>query len=145
MQHKNHINWRKRGVNVIILVCHKPAEPVIPTTFHIISKDTRILKHISFINPSFQAIRGIIKKFSASCSLEYPGMKSLPLFVNIISLHLDALSPSLFQFVYPFKIQVFILVRQGLIYYIFDTFIATEISITNVSFQLWEQIEVRRV
>ena len=74
----------------------------------------------------------------------YPGMNSLPLLFNIISLHLDALSPSLFQFAYPFKIEVFILVPQVLIYCIYDTFIASEIPTMKVSFQLWEQIEVRR-
>ena len=66
----------------------------------------------------------MIKKFSASCASEYPGMKSLPLFFNIISLHLVALSPLLFQFAYPFKTEVFSLDPQILIYYIFDTFIA---------------------
>ena len=54
-------------------------------------------------------------------------MKSLPLFFNIISIHLDALSPSLFQFAYPFKTGVFILVPEVLIYCIYDTFIVSEI------------------
>ena len=42
------------------------------------------------------------------------------------------------------KIEVFILVPQVLIYCIYDTFFASEIPTTKVSFQLWEQIEVRR-
>ena len=62
---------------------------------------------------------------------------------NSLDLDLDALSPSLFQFAYPSKIE-FILVPQVLIYCIYDTFIASEIPTTKVSFQLWEQIEVRR-
>ena len=53
-------------------------------------------------------LRGMIGKFLASCISEYPGMKRLPLVFNIMSLHLDALSPSLFQFAYPFKLEVFI-------------------------------------
>ena len=60
-------------------------------------------------------------------------MKSLPLFFNKVSLHLDAHSPSLFQFAYPFKIEVFVLVPQVLIFCIYDTFIASEIPTTKVS------------
>ena len=45
----------------------------------------------------------MIKKFMASYTSEYTGIKSLSQFFNIISLHLDAFSPSLFQFAYPFK------------------------------------------
>ena len=78
----------------------------------------------------------MIRKFSASCTSEYIGRNSLTLFFNIISLHLDALSPSLFQFAYPFKIEVFILVPQVLIYCIYDTFIASEITYTKASFEL---------
>ena len=61
-------------------------------------------------------------------------MKSLPLFLHIISLHFDALSPSLFQSAYHFKIGVFILVPKVLIYCIYDTFIASEIPTTKVRF-----------
>ena len=78
----------------------------------------------------------MIRKFSASRTSEYPWMKSLPLFFNVICLHRDALSPSLFQFAYHFKIEFFILVPQVLIYCIHDTFVASEISTTKVSFQL---------
>ena len=47
-----------------------------------------------------------------------------PLFLNIISLCLDALSQKLFQFAYPFKIEAFFLVPQVLINSIYDTFSA---------------------
>ena len=53
---------------------------------------------------------------------------------NIISLHLDALSPSLSQLVIPSK-QVFTLVPQVLICCIYDTFIVSESPSTKVSFQ----------
>ena len=87
----------------------------------------------------------MINWFSASYTWEFPGMKIWPLFFNIISLHLDALSPSLFPFTFPFKIhvEVFILVPKVLIYRIYDTFIASYLPSTKVSFQLWEQIEIR--
>ena len=54
------------------------------------------------------------QKFLGLVYLGIPGMKYLLLFLNIISLHLKALSPWLFQFAYPFKIEVFILVPKYL-------------------------------
>ena len=84
-------------------------------------------------------VRGMSRKFSISCTSEYPGMKSLPLFFNNISLHLDELSPSLFQFAYPSKTEVLILVLEVLIYCIYDTVTASEIPTTKISFKLWEQ------
>ena len=52
----------------------------------------------------------------------YPGMKSLPLFFNIISLNLEALSPSLFQLDYLSKTEVF---TRSPKYCNYDTFIAS--------------------
>ena len=46
------------------------------------------------------------------------------LFLNILSLCLDALSTTLFQFAYPFKIEAFFLVPEVLINSICEAFIA---------------------
>ena len=51
----------------------------------------------------------------------------MPLFLSIISLCLDALSPTLFQFAYPLKIEAFFLVSQVLINSIFVAFISSKI------------------
>ena len=45
-----------------------------------------------------------------------------------------------FQSAYPFKIEAFFLVLQVLIKSICDTFIASKIRTTKVSFQIWKQI-----
>ena len=59
----------------------------------------------------FSNIQGMIKKVLAPVLLEWTRAEIVqlcPLFINIISLYLDALSPTLFQFAYPFKIEAFI-------------------------------------
>ena len=57
--------------------------------------------------------------------------------------YLEAFSPTLFQFAYPFKIETFFLVPQELINSIYDAFIASYFPTTNVSFQIWKQIEAK--
>ena len=52
-----------------------------------------------------ERIRGMIKKFLAPCISGYQGMKIWPLLFNIISPQGNALSPSLFELVYPFKTE----------------------------------------
>ena len=69
----------------------------------------------------------MIKKFLAPVLWELQRANIVPLFLNIISLCLDALSPTLFQFTYPFKIEAFFLVPLVLLNSTYDTFIASKI------------------
>ena len=66
------------------------------------------------------------KKFSAPVLWEWPRAENVPLFLNIIFFCLDALSPTLFQFVYPFKIEAFFLAPQVLINSPCNAFIASK-------------------
>ena len=83
----------------------------------------------------------MVKKFSTPCTSGYQGMKNM---VNTFSKQGSALSPSLFEHSYPFKIERLILVPQVLIYCLFDTLIVSIQCTTKMGFQFWEQIEVRR-
>ena len=80
------------------------------------------------------------KKFSAPILWEWPRAESVALFLNRISLCLDALSPMLFQFAYLLKIEAFILVPQVLINRIYDAFIASRILTTKVGLQFWQTV-----
>ena len=68
-----------------------------------------------------------------------PVAEIVPLFLNIISLCLNVISSTLLQFAYLFKIEAFFLVRQVLINNIYESFIASKIPTTEVSFQIWKQ------
>ena len=89
-------------------------------------------------------IRGTIKTFSALVFWEWPRAENVPSFLDIISLCLDVLSPTLFEFAYPFKMDAFFLVPQILTNSLFNAFIASKIPSVEVSFQIWKQIEVGR-
>ena len=84
------------------------------------------------------------KEVLGPCTLGMTKAIIVPLFLNIISFCLDALSLMLFKFAYPFKIEAFFLIPQVPINSIYDAFIASKIPTTKVSFQIWKQIEVRR-
>ena len=86
----------------------------------------------------------MIKRLSTPCTSGYQGMKIWPLLFNIISLQGNALSPSLFELSYPFKIEGIFLVPQLLVYCLYDAFIASIVCTTKIEFQFWEQMEVRR-
>ena len=74
-----------------------------------------------------------------------PGDENLTItFQYIFSLQGNALSPSLFQLSYPFKIEGIFLVPQVLVYCLYDAFIASILCTTKLGFQFWKQIEVRR-
>ena len=75
--------------------------------------------------------------FSAPVLWECPRAKTVPLFLNIISRSLDALSQTLFQFAYPSKIEALFLVPKVLMNSIYDAFIVSKIP-TTVSFQIWK-------
>ena len=75
---------------------------------------------------------------------EYQGIEIWPLLFNIIPLQGNALCPSLFELAYPFQIEVFFLVLQVLVHYLYDAFIASKLCSTKVGFQFWKQREVRR-
>ena len=47
----------------------------------------------------------------------------------------NALSPTQFEFAYPFQIEVFFLVPQVLIHCLYDAFIASKLCSTKVGFQ----------
>ena len=96
-------------------------------------------------------VRGTIKQFLAPVLWEWPRAEIVPLFLNIISLWLDALSPTLFKFAYSFKIETFHSPPtppppppQVLINSIYDAFIASKIPTTKVSFQFWKKVEFRK-
>ena len=90
------------------------------------------------------SLLGTIRNFSAQVLCEWPRVEFVPLFLNIVSLCLDVVSPTLFQFAYPFKMEAIFLVPQVLVNSIYDTFIASKIPTTKDSFQIWKQIKVRR-
>ena len=76
---------------------------------------------------TYMEVWGTIKKFSAPVLWEWPRAEIVPLFLNIFSLNLNALSPMLFQLAYPFKTEAFFLVPKVLINSIYHTFIASKI------------------
>ena len=63
---------------------------------------------------------------------------------NIISRQGNAFSPSLFELSYLFKIRGLFLVPQVLVYWLYDTLIASPPCATKMGFLFWEQIEVWR-
>ena len=67
-----------------------------------------------------------------------------PILFNIISIQDNALSLSLFELFYPFKMEGLFLVPRVLVYCLYDAFIASILCTTKMGFQFWEQIEVRR-
>ena len=71
---------------------------------------------------------------------EWPRAEIVPLFLSIISLYLDAFSPTFFQFDYLFKVKCFFLVPKVLINGIYNDFIASKIPTTKVSFNIRKQI-----
>ena len=73
------------------------------------------------------------QKVLSPCTLGMTKNKNFAIIFNIISLCLSALSPMLFKFAYPFKIEAFFLVS------IYDALIASKIPTTKVSFQIWKQ------
>ena len=97
----------------------------------------------SYMCKECQNLRGTIYKFSAPCTSGYQRMKIWPLdlLFNIISIQGNALSPSLFEFSYPFKIEGFFLYW---FYCLYDAFIASILCTMKKKFQFWEQIEVGR-
>ena len=92
----------------------------------------------------FIIIRGIIKQFSPPCTSGYQGIKIWSLLFNLISLQGNALSPSLLELSYPFKIEGLFLVHQVLVYCLYDALIASILWTTKMGFQFWEQKEVRK-
>ena len=83
------------------------------------------------------------QKVLSPCTFGMTKTRNCVLFLNIISLCLNALSPMLFQFAYPFKLEAFFLVPQVLINSIYDAFIASKIPTMKVSFQILKQIGPR--
>ena len=83
----------------------------------------------------------MIKNVSAPCTSGYQELKFGPLRFNIISLQCNALSPSLFELFYPFKIEGLFLVPQVLISCLYVTFIFSILCTTKMTFQFWKQIE----
>ena len=77
----------------------------------------------------------VIKTLSAPCSLGYLGMNVWPLLFNIVYPQRNALSPSLFEICYPFKIDGPFLVPQVLVYCLYDAFIASILCTTKIGFQ----------
>ena len=69
-------------------------------------------------------VRGMIKNFFAPCTSNLQG---------------NALSPSLFEISYPFKIGGLLLVPQVLVYCFYDAFTASILCTTKLVFQFWEQ------
>ena len=69
-------------------------------------------------------VRGMIKNFFAPCTSNPQG---------------NALSPSLFEISYPFKIGGLLLVPQVLVYCFYDAFTASILCTTKLVFQFWEQ------
>ena len=84
------------------------------------------------------------KKLLVSCTLGYQGTKIWPLLFNKISLQGNALSSSLFELSYPFKLEGIFMVPQVLVYCLYDVFIAFILCTTKMGFLILEQIEVRR-
>ena len=82
-----------------------------------------------------------VQKILGSVYFGLPGNKNL---LNIITHQGNALSVSLFELSYLFKIEGLFLVPQVLIYCLYDAFIASILCTTKMGFQFWEQIEVRR-
>ena len=78
------------------------------------------------------------KKFSAPVLWEWPRAEHVPLFLNIIFFCLHALSPTLFQFVYPFKIEFF-LAPQVLINCPCNAFIASKFLPRRLFFIFWNR------
>ena len=75
--------------------------------------------------------------FSAPVLWKGPRAEIVAWFLNRISICLDARSPTLFQLVFPFKIDAFFLVplapsHEVLINSIYDAFIASEIPTTRI-------------
>ena len=86
----------------------------------------------------------MIKTLLVPCTLGYQGTKIWPLLFNKITLQGNALSSSLFELLYPFKIGGIFMVPQVLVYCLYDAFIAFILCTTKMGFLILEQIEVRR-
>ena len=112
-------------MNVVFIICKSACVRFLPT-FKINSSLVGV-------------IQGTIKTFMSPVLWEWPRAEIVPLFLNLISLCLDALSPMLFQIAYPFKVEAFFLVAQVLINSICDAFIASKIPTMKVIFHIWKQ------
>ena len=84
-------------------------------------------------------VREMIKKFLTPCTSGYQGVKIWPLLFNIITLQDNALSPSLFELSYPFKIEGLFLVPK----YSFTDSMTPSLLPYCVP-RRWEHIEARR-
>ena len=75
------------------------------------------------------------KKVLGPCTLGMTKSRNCAIISQYSLLCLDAVSQTLFQFAYPFKIESFFLVPQLLINSIYDTFTASKIPTTKLVFR----------
>jgi hypothetical protein len=102
----------------------------------------------SFLQVEFSAdyVRGLIRKVLAWCIRE--GKSENPTYgltyhYNRNRNRINALYQPVLQLVWPFKIELSILVLKELIDRLHDTFIASKTSTTKLGFQFRKQVEVK--